>query len=68
MLTSVATGKRKLRKECGEIRLDAKLREWVHLFHFFRDAGESVDENFRVKLVNSYFHSSDPFDGGVGTR
>ena len=40
----------------------------MHLFHFFRDAGESVDENFRVKLVNSYFHSSDPFDGGVGTR
>ena len=52
MLTSVATGKRKLRKEC----LDAKLRKWVHLFHFFGVAGEGVDENFRVKLINSYFN------------
>ena len=52
MLTSVATGKRKLRKEC----LDAKLRKWVHLFHFFGVAGEGVDENFMVKLVNSYFN------------
>ena len=26
-------------------------------------AGEGVDENFRVKSVNSYFHGSAPFDG-----
>ena len=63
MLTSVATVKRKLRTECGEIRLDAKLRKWVHLFHFFGDTGEGVDENFGVKLVNSYFHGSARFDG-----
>ena len=59
MLTTVATGKRKLNKECGEIRLDTKLRKWLHLFHFFRGAGEGVDKNFRVKLVNSYFHGLD---------
>ena len=30
---------------------------------FFCYAGEGIDENFRVKLVNSYFHGSAPFDG-----